>query len=65
VRHGDCQPIGRAAFDDGWPGIASRSAAIGASPTDEELAVFDRGGNTGVRVTGRQAFAGWFWGAPS
>ena len=65
VRHADCQRVGRSAFDDGWPGIACRSAATGASPTDEELGVFDRGGDTGVRMTGRQPFAGWFWGAPS
>ena len=65
VRHVDCQPIGGAAFDDGGPGIACRSAATGASPTDEEVAVFDRDADTGVRMTGRQPFAEWFWGAPS
>jgi hypothetical protein len=65
VRHADCQPIGEAAFDDGSPGIACRSAAAGVVPTDEELAVFDTGGETGVRMTGRQPFADWFWGAPS
>jgi RES domain-containing protein len=62
VRHADCQPIGRAAFDDGRPGIACRSAA---SLTDEELAVFDRDADTGVSMTGRQPFADWFWGARS
>ena len=62
VRHVDCQPIGRAAFEDGRPGIACRSAATGTSPTDEDLAVFDRGADTGVRMTGRQPFAAWFWG---
>jgi hypothetical protein len=65
VRHVDCQPIGRAAFDDGRPGIACRSGATGAFLADEELAVFDRGSDTGVRMTGRQPFADWFWGAPS
>ena len=65
VRHADCQPVGQAAFDDGRPGIACRSAATGASSTDEELGVFDRGADTGVRMTGRQPFADWFWGAPS
>jgi len=65
VRPATCQPVGQAAFDDGRPGIACRSAATGASPTDEELGVFDRGADTGVGMTGRQPFADWFWGAPS
>jgi RES domain-containing protein len=65
VRHVDCQPIGGAAFDDGRPGIACRSAATGAAPTDEELAVFDQDVDTGVRMSGRQPFAEWFWGGPS
>jgi RES domain-containing protein len=62
VRHVDCQPIGGAAFDDGRPGIACRSAA---SPTDEELAVFDRDAKANVRMTGKQPFADWFWGVSS
>ena len=65
VRHLDCQPIGRAAFDDGRSGIACRSAADGAVPADEELGVFDRGDGMGVRMTDRQPFADWFWGAPA
>jgi hypothetical protein len=65
VRHADSQPIGGAAFDDGRPGIACRSAVTGALPTDEELAVFDRDADNGVGMTGRQPFAEWFWGAPS
>lgn len=65
LRHADCQPIGRAAFADGRPGIACRSAADGATPTDEELAVFDRGTDTGVQMTSRQPFAAWFWGGAS
>lgn len=64
VRHVDCQPVGRAAFEDGRLGIACRSAGAGAITTDEELAVFDRGAETGVRMTGRRPFADWFWGAP-
>jgi hypothetical protein len=64
VRHADSQPIGRSAFEDGLPGIACRSAVIGAAPTDEELGVFDRDVDTTVRMTGRQPFADWFWGAP-
>lgn len=65
VRHADCQPVGKAAFDDGCPGTACRSVAGGATPTDEELAVFDRDVNAAVRMTGRQPFAEWFWGTPS
>lgn len=65
VRHADCQLVGRSAFEDGGPGIAYRSAATGALPTDEELGVFDRDADTGVRMTGRQPFADWFWDAPS
>jgi hypothetical protein len=37
----------------------------GASLTDEELGVFDREVEAGVQMTGRHAFADWFWGAPS
>jgi hypothetical protein len=65
VRHADCQPIGQAAFDDGRPGIACRSAATGVSPTDEELGVFDRDVDASVQMTDRHPFAEWFWGAPS
>lgn len=65
VRHANCRPIGQSAFDDGAPGIACRSAATGASSTDEELGVFDRDANSSVRMTGREPFAEWFWGAPS
>jgi hypothetical protein len=63
VRHADCQPVGQAAFDDGRPGIACRSAAVAASSTDEELGVFDRDVDASVRMTGRHPFADWFWGA--
>jgi RES domain len=65
VRHATCQPVGQAAFDDGQPGIACRSAATGGSPTDEELGVFDRDVGASVQMTGRFPFADWFWGAPS
>ena len=64
VRHETCQPIGQAAFDDGHPGIACRSAAVDATVSDEELAVFDRNA-AAVRMTDRQTFAEWFWSAPS
>lgn len=65
VRHETCQPIGQAAFDDGRPGIACRSAATGATSDDEELGIFDRNRATAVHMTGREPFAEWFWGAPS
>jgi hypothetical protein len=65
VRHATCQPVGQAAFDDGRPGIACRTAATDASSTDEELGVFDRDVATNVQMTGRHPFAEWFWGAPS
>jgi hypothetical protein len=65
VRHETCQLVGRAGFSDGRPGIACRSAAGGATPTDEELAVIDRDVNAAVRITGRQPFAEWFWGMHS
>jgi RES domain len=64
IRHAQCQPIGKAAFDDGRPGIACRSAVAGATPSDEELGIFD-GGRLGVHMTARRPFAEWFWGTPS
>jgi hypothetical protein len=63
VRHATCQPVGQAVLDDGQPGIACRSAATGASPTDEELGVFDQVVAASVQMTGRHPFADWFWGA--
>lgn len=63
VRHETCQAIGENAFEEGRPGIACRSAVPEASASDEELAVFDRGSDIGVRITGRQPFAEWFWGS--
>jgi RES domain-containing protein len=65
VRRESCQPVGRAAYDDDQPGVACRSAVAEASTTDEELAVFDSGADLGMRVTGRQPFADWFWGGSS
>jgi hypothetical protein len=65
VRHASCQPIGGRAFEDGRPGIACRSAAHGATRSEEELAVFDRDVSAAVRMTGRRPFAEWFWGTPS
>jgi hypothetical protein len=57
-----CQPIGQPAYDDGLPGIACRSAATGAEPGDEELAVFDSH-TRDVRQTGRLLFDDWYWDA--
>lgn len=63
VRHSSCQPIGQAAFDDDLPGLACRSAATGASSTDEELGVFDREVTTAVRMVRRLTFTDWYWGS--
>lgn len=62
VPRSTCQPIGQAAYDDGLPGIACRSAATGAGPDDEELAVFDTHRHD-VRQTNRVAFDEWYWGS--
>jgi len=55
-----CQPIGRAAYDDGERGIACRTACEGGGdPDHEELALFDRDGepaHPGERLT----FDRWF-----
>jgi RES domain-containing protein len=55
-----CQPIGHGAYDDGEPGIACRSAAPGAAPTDEELALFARSRRR-RRAVQRWAFDDWYW----
>jgi len=55
-----CQPVGRAAWDDGLPGIGCRSAAIGARPEDEELAFFDRAGAPRPTARERIDFDNWF-----
>ncbi len=61
VTHAVCQPIGQAAYDAGLPGVASRSAAPGATTSDEELAWFERG--TGLTEAARWAFDEWYWSA--
>jgi RES domain len=58
---GQCQRVGRAAYDEPLPAIACRSAAAGAAPADEELAVFDRDVAL-VTLTGRRPFADWYLG---
>jgi RES domain-containing protein len=57
VGHAECRPVGAAARDAGRPGVACRSAA---APEGEELAVFDIAAG-GVVMTGRRAFADWFY----
>jgi hypothetical protein len=61
VEHAECRPVAEAARDDGRPGVACRSAAAGAPVGDEELAVFDTAVG-GVVMTGRLAFAAWYYG---
>jgi hypothetical protein len=57
VGHAECRPVGAAARDAGRPGVACRSVA---APEGEELAVFDIAAG-GVVMTGRRAFADWFY----
>lgn len=59
IPHDRCQPIGRRAWDEGWPGIACRSAAPGCDHGDEELAWFQR--ETELPVSAVRAFDDWFW----
>lgn len=59
IPHSRCQPIGRRAWDEGWPGIACRSAAPGCGRDDEELAWFER--EVGLQATTTRAFDDWFW----
>lgn len=58
-----CQPVGQAAWDDGSPGVACRSAAGGASDEDEELAFFDRGREPQPEIRDRLDFDEWFLGS--
>jgi hypothetical protein len=60
VEHSDCRPVGAAARRAGRPGVACRSAAATAPADDEELAVFDTAAG-GVVMTGRLAFADWYY----
>jgi RES domain-containing protein len=55
-----CQPIGHAAWDEGHPGIACRSAAPNVPDGGEELAWFQRGRRR-LRVRSRRRFDDWFW----
>lgn len=59
IPHRRCQPIGQRAWDEGWPGIACRSAAAGCDRDDEELAWFEREESLVAATT--RAFDDWFW----
>ena len=60
VGHDRCQPIGRRAWDAGEPGVACRSAALGAH-AGEELARFSLPGRPALQVDERFGFDAWFW----
>jgi RES domain-containing protein len=53
-----CRPIGQAAWGQGEPGIACRSASARPGDAGEELAWFQR--ETRLRSSGRQRFDEWF-----
>jgi hypothetical protein len=53
-----CRPIGQAAWDQGEPGIACRSASARLGDPGEELAWFERNGRLTSR--GRRRFEDWF-----
>jgi len=53
-----CRPIGQAAWDQGEPGIACRSASARSDDTGEELAWFQR--ESRLRSKDRQRFDEWF-----
>ncbi len=61
IGHDICQTIGGRAYDAEMSGIACRSAASGARPEDEELALFDTYAGS-ARAIGRRPFADWFLG---
>ena len=54
-----CQAIGQQAWDQGFPGIACRSAAPGTGRDDEELAWFER--DRSLSVLEKRVFDDWFW----
>jgi RES domain-containing protein len=53
-----CRPIGQAAWDQGEPGIACRSASARPGDLGEELAWFERVRR--LRAAGRRGFDEWF-----
>jgi len=60
VGHHVCQQIGRRAYEAAHTGIGCRSAARGATGSDEELALFE--GHTALAVKGRRSFTVWYLG---
>jgi hypothetical protein len=60
VGHDVCQQIGQRAHEARHTGIACRSAATGATSSDEELALFE--GLTALEVKDRRPFAAWYLG---
>jgi hypothetical protein len=58
IGHDLCRPIGQAAWREGRPGIACRSAAPGAHPGGEELAFFVRG--DALPVAEIRSFSDWY-----
>jgi hypothetical protein len=58
VLHEACQPVGRAAWNAGLPGIACRSAAPAAPSGGEELAWFARG--EPLEPLEARRFSDWF-----
>jgi hypothetical protein len=58
VPHETCQPIGARSWDSGEPGIACRSAALGAPASGEELAFFAR---TALVASRTERFLDWYW----
>lgn len=59
VAQRECQPLGKAAYDDGELGVACRSAAPGA--TGEELAWFAVAGRVRPDVVATRSFDDWYW----
>ena len=60
VTHATCRPVGRQDFDHRLPGIACRSAAAGAGPDNQELAVYEHA-SPAPSETVRLPFADWWW----
>lgn len=59
ITHTACWPIGEEAWRIGEPGIACRSATVGAASSDEELAWFQRENQLHARDV--MGFSKWFF----
>lgn len=55
-----CQVVGQLAYDAGLAALACRSAAAGATHSDEELGIFDTHAAT-ANIIDRDLFANWYW----